>query len=227
MFEYLSSPTIPAMVLRLLLACLCGGIIGYERSKKLVKAGVRTHCIIAAASALFMIVSKYGFFDIPLIDSGLNKIDASRIASGVVTGIGFLGAAVIFRDGLALKGLSTAAGIWATGAIGLSIGGCMFIPALALTLLVVIIQVICTRFGGDAYSDSRITIVAKLTDHFSQHFFPLMEKEKVQVLNAGYTREDDGSILQTVTIHPQRDYNITTYEHLFIDFPEIRSISKS
>lgn len=102
---------------RILMASLCGCMIGYERTRRLKEAGVRTHCVVACGAALMMVVSKYGFADI--IQNGVylygsDGVDASRIASQVVTGVGFLGAGVIFRTGTSVKGLTTAAGIWAT-----------------------------------------------------------------------------------------------------------------
>ena len=86
------------LLLRLLIACLCGAFIGFERSRRQKDAGIRTHMIVALGAALAMVVSKYGFFDLAQYGEFL-KADASRIASNVITGVGFLGAGVIFvRD---------------------------------------------------------------------------------------------------------------------------------
>ncbi len=98
------------MMLRVVLAAVCGGIVGIERSRRFKDAGVRTHCMVACASAVMMIISKYGFMD--LID-GARGADPSRVAAGIVTGVGFLGAGMIYRDRhQSLKGLTTAAGLW-------------------------------------------------------------------------------------------------------------------
>lgn len=96
-------------LLKILLATFMGAIIGFERKSRNKEAGIRTHAIVCLASALMMIVSKYGFFDV-------ERIDASRIASQVVTGIGFLGAGLIFIKNNSVNGLTTAAGVWATAA---------------------------------------------------------------------------------------------------------------
>lgn len=100
--------------LRIVLASVCGILIGFERSKRLKEAGVRTHCMVACGAALMMIVSKYGFADLVqeagVYLYGTKGADASRIASQVVSGVGFLGAGVIFRTGVSIKGLTTAAG---------------------------------------------------------------------------------------------------------------------
>ena len=98
--------------LRIVLASVCGILIGFERSKRLKEAGVRTHCMVACGAALMMIVSKYGFADLVqeagVYLYGTKGADASRIASQVVSGVGFLGAGVIFRTGVSIKGLTTA-----------------------------------------------------------------------------------------------------------------------
>lgn len=122
-------------LLKMVLAALMGGIIGFERKNRNKEAGIRTHSIVCLASALIMIVSKYGFEDI-------GQFDGSRIASQVVTGIGFLGAGLIFVRNNTLSGLTTAAGVWATAGIGLSMGAGLYFVALFGTLLIVIIQII-------------------------------------------------------------------------------------
>lgn len=130
-------------VYRLVIAGLCGVLIGWERRHRSKEAGVRTHCIVACASALMMIVSKYGFFD--LLDGSLLpgtevKLDPSRMAQGIVTGIGFLGAGMIFINKNVVKGLTTAAGIWATSGIGMAIGAGMYFVGLSMTALLLFIQ---------------------------------------------------------------------------------------
>ena len=120
--------------LRLLLSCVCGGAIGIERSKHFKEAGVRTHVIVCMGAALAMIVSKYGFADLALDNGsyfpGIKEADPARIAAQVISGISFLGAGVIFkREGL-VRGLTTAAGIWVTAAIGLAVGSGMLVVGL-------------------------------------------------------------------------------------------------
>lgn len=123
--------------LRILIAGICGGIIGYERKNRLKEAGVRTHLIVALGSALMMVVSKYGFAD-SLAEFG--KADASRIASQIVTGVGFLGAGTIFVRKNAISGLTTAAGIWATAGIGMAIGAGLYSVGIATAVTITIVQ---------------------------------------------------------------------------------------
>ncbi len=116
--------SIPALgwdgvLLRLVVAALLGGAIGLERELDEKAAGLRTHILVAAGSALFTIVSAYGFHDF-LANGG--NVDPTRIAAQIVTGIGFLGAGVIFRQGFTVRGLTTAASLWMVAAIGMAAG---------------------------------------------------------------------------------------------------------
>lgn len=124
-------------LLRILIASLCGALIGYERAIQRKSAGVRTHIVVAFSSALFMIVSKYGFAD--LLKMSDMALDPSRIAAQIVSGISFIGAGAILVKRSQISGLTTAAGIWATAAIGMAIGsGLYFLGVLATALLFII-----------------------------------------------------------------------------------------
>ena len=109
---------------RILIAGICGGLIGYERNNRLKEAGIRTHLIVALAAALIMVVSKYGFSDVTTL-KGV-ALDPSRIAAQIVTGVGFLGAGMIFVRNQTISGLTTAAGVWATAGIGMTIGAGLY-----------------------------------------------------------------------------------------------------
>lgn len=140
MFEAISLQA--TFFLRLLIACICGGMVGYERTNRGKGAGIRTHLIVALASALMMLVSKYGFLD--MAEFGAMKAsDGSRIAAQVVSGVGFLGAGMIYFNGRhSVKGLTTAAGIWATSGIGLAIGAGMYSIGILTSLLIVTMQIL-------------------------------------------------------------------------------------
>ncbi len=126
-------------VLRIFAATAAGMLIGYERRNRAKEAGVRTHAMVALGSCLLMLISKYGFRD---IGTG----DPARIAAQVVSGIGFLGAGVIFVRHDVVQGPTTAAGIWATSALGLCFGSGMYVIGLIATVLLVIIQHIFRLF---------------------------------------------------------------------------------
>jgi putative Mg2+ transporter-C (MgtC) family protein len=118
------------MMLRLLLAAALGALIGYQRERADKPAGLRTHTLICTGAALFTIASIYGF----------GEADAARVAAGIVTGIGFLGAGAIFhRQAGIVQGLTTAATIWAVAAIGLAAGAGLYIIAALTTAIVMII----------------------------------------------------------------------------------------
>ena len=129
-------PDIWKLILRLLLAVFCGYIIGSERKARSKEAGVRTHAIVCFASALMMIISKYAFLD---IEGGY---DVERVAAQIVTGVGFLGAGMIFYRRDLIQGLTTAAGVWATAGIGMALGAGMVILGLVSTALILFIQIV-------------------------------------------------------------------------------------
>lgn len=130
---------------RIFIAFLCGAFIGHERKTRGKGAGTRTHSIVAIASCLLMILSQYGFVDFlkHFNGTGVNiNHDPSRIAAQIVTGIGFLGAGMIFVHKKTISGLTTSAGIWATAGIGMSIGAGMYFISITTTIVIVIIQII-------------------------------------------------------------------------------------
>ncbi|MGO0673848.1 MgtC/SapB family protein [Citrobacter werkmanii] len=124
-------------LLRLILASFLGGIIGLERQIRAKEAGVRTHILIGIGSAMFMIVSKYGFYDV--IGHEHIGLDPSRIAAQVVTGVGFLGAGNILVQKQTIRGLTTAADVWVTAAIGLVIGSGMYEVGIVGTIMALIV----------------------------------------------------------------------------------------
>lgn len=130
-------------LMRLILSCICGIAIGFERKNRSKEAGIRTHCIVACASALMMLISKYGFYD--LISQSLEgidvRLDPSRMAQGIVTGVGFLGAGMIYIQRGSIRGLTTASGIWATSGIGMAIGSGMYFVGISTTLLILSFQI--------------------------------------------------------------------------------------
>ena len=139
----LASSTLPTLnwdesLLRLSLAAVLGGMIGVERELREREAGLRTHLLVALGSALFTIVGAYGFH--AFLDSGQSVVraDPTRIAAQIVTGIGFLGAGAIIRQGLSVRGLTTAATLWVVAAVGLAAGAGYYSAAVITTAVVLI-----------------------------------------------------------------------------------------
>ncbi|MDO7907129.1 MgtC/SapB family protein [Paenibacillus sp. JX-17] len=124
--------------LRVLLAGVCGAVIGYERKSRMKEAGVRTHFVVAIGASLMMVVSKYGFEDLGNWQNV--SLDPSRVAAQVVSGVGFLGAGMIFTQRNMIKGLTTAAGIWTTAGIGLGIGAGLYAVGVGCTIMLVLAQ---------------------------------------------------------------------------------------
>lgn len=130
------------LILRLVIAGLLGGLIGFEREIRAKEAGVRTHFIVALGSALFMIISQFAF---------TGRFDAARVAAQVVSGIGFIGAGVIIFQKNVVRGVTTAAGLWVAAAVGLACGAGMFTVAVAASLLTILcletMHLITRRWG--------------------------------------------------------------------------------
>jgi len=214
--------------LRLLVACVCGACIGFERSKRLKEAGVRTHVIVACASALFIIVSKYGFLDFAAdgtVIDGARSADPARIAAQVVSGISFLGAGVIFKNGNTVKGLTTAAGIWATSAIGLAIGAGMYAIGLLATILVAAVQMLMHKFnvGADAYATT--VLIFTVRDE-SDIYALLAEKLKdwgAQILESSVSRTGKGLLEYTLTMRALKSISYEEVDALVRENPEILS----
>lgn len=139
------------LIIRLLVAGAMGGAIGFEREMRAKEAGIRTHFLVAVGSALFMIISQWGF-------AGAERFDASRIAAQVVSGIGFIGAGTIIFQKNVVRGLTTAAGLWVTAAIGLACGSAMYKEAGAVVVMVILcleaIHILLNRFGEKAINVS-------------------------------------------------------------------------
>lgn len=185
--------------IRILVAGICGAMIGIERTRRFKEAGIRTHVLVACASALMMIVSKYGFMDLQDLAgnfiSGMKGADASRIASQVVTGISFLGAGVIFKLGTSVRGLTTAAGIWATSGIGLAIGAGMYLQGIFLTLVVILSHFLMHRItvGKDSIENSLISVTVTDSEEFRKGFAVMMENRGAKLTYEGVTKNDNGT----------------------------------
>ena len=150
--------------LRLLAAMAMGGLIGLERELRAKDAGLRTHFLVALGSALFTLVSQYGF--------GADLKDSSRVAAQVVSGIGFLGAGTIIFQKNVVHGLTTAAGLWVTAAIGLSCGTGMFAVAGATTVLVLLgLEVLNALHPHRSH-----TIISLSFSSTDKQMLPLMQK---------------------------------------------------
>ena len=194
-------------LIRILIACLCGGVIGIERTLRQKDAGFRTHVIVALGAALMMVVSKYGFAD--SLAAGYDP-SPERIASNIITGISFLGAGMIFVRGANIKGLTTAAGVWSTAAVAMAIGAGMYITGIVSTLIIVLIQVLFHTFliGFDkVLANDRTTEIVIRADNSPELLADIKKILIDQGFSIGSTKVElngDGTLTVAMTLKSQK-----------------------
>ncbi len=215
--------TLPADIIymiRILVAAACGAVIGIERSKRQKEAGIRTHIVVAVGAALMMIVSKYAFFDVA-------RADASRIASNVITGVSFLGAGVIFVKDSSIKGLTTAAGIWATSGIGLAIGAGMTTMGVFTTFLIILLQIFLHKYASGLEGAFNTYLKVKLSgDHEKalERLVRCLDDHSIEINSQRISRGKDGTIKVNLSLKVPRDVRIETMTTLFDEDEDIISI---
>ena len=224
-------PQILELCLRVIVAALCGAAIGFERTWRFKEAGIRTHIIVCVASAMAMIVSKYGFADLGA-DGGMfgtHGTDPARIAAQVVSGISFLGAGVIFRHGGTVTGLTTAAGVWATAGIGLAVGAGMYWLGVFVAVLVALLQIMTHWFavGGDAYASNHLHATVRTDERFREVLQTKLREWKAQTVESKVTRNADGSITYELTLMMPRSISTEELMELARNYDEIIEISGS
>ncbi len=195
-------------ILRLVLASVCGILIGLERKNRAKEAGVRTHCVVACAAALMMIISKYAFFDV--IGEGMYngvevRLDPSRVASTIASGIGFLGAGMIFVHKNTVTGLTTAAGIWATSGVGMAIGSGMYLIGISATVIIILAQVILHKNFRwlRASNQKKLSIKEVNMPGFQEHFTALLRSKGVIVHEVGIEKKENGNDYTFIIEIPQ------------------------
>ncbi|SFS85569.1 MgtC/SapB family protein [Marininema halotolerans] len=151
------------MALRLLIATVLGGLIGWEREHNNHPAGLRTHILVSVGSCLIMLLSVYGFSEFAKEDNV--RLDPSRIAAQVVSGIGFLGAGTILRQGFTVSGLTTAASLWVVAAIGLASGAGFYFPAIVTTVVALVSLELLNRAENYLFRRKRLITMRIDTDN--------------------------------------------------------------
>lgn len=219
------------MCLRLIVACACGALIGLERERKYKDAGLRTHIIVCCSAALLMIVSKYGFND--LYEGGeflygTKGVDPARIAAQVISGVGFIGAGVIFHNKNNTKGLTTAAGLWAIAGIGLAIGAGMYEVGISATIIIAIIQTIILKtvssLGVTTVVDIRIT--ANNSKRVREKVNEYVRENTTGVRDQSVGIEGD-LITYRMTVKMGGDPTVDSINKFFKDDNDIKSVSFS
>ncbi|NBH81333.1 Mg2+ transporter-C, MgtC family protein [bacterium C-53] len=208
---------------RIAVSCVCGAVIGVERQQRIKVAGTRTHMMIALASTLMMIVSKYGFMDVVVLEGV--SVDASRVAASIITGVGILAGGIIItgKQGY-VSGITTAAGIGVTIGIGMAVGSGMYMLGIGTTIFVVVVQMFLHKNlwivkqpvraqvafhigrGQDGY-ERVIKELEQYGIHMNQFKWQRKSKEAMQfrcqvIIPAKYTREE---IIKIFTEMPELD----------------------
>lgn len=201
------------LLLRIVIAGFLGMAIGFERKNRNKEAGIRTHAIVAFGAALIMVVSKYGFSDI-------GTHDASRIASQIVSGVGFLGAGIIFvRDNSSVSGLTTAAGIWATAGVGMSVGAGQYFIGICAGVMLVLLQELLHRvhfLSRDIYhTPVKLTLERGFNLHELEEFIA-SHQIGIEAMKINWSNQVDTTVEMDLIFSAGQDKtellnNLTTY----------------
>lgn len=196
------------ILLRLLASVAVGGLIGFERSFHGRPAGFRTHTLVCLASALLMLVTVYQGEWMTAVPMDAIRTDPTRMAQGIMTGIGFLGAGVIFKEGLTIRGLTTAASIWLTSAIGILIGaGFMFATAVALVLALAVLsgfRVIENRLPTEFYAH-HVLRFARDAVMEEKDVDELIRRHGFSMANMAYRLTESGKVFEYRMVIRSRD----------------------
>ena len=211
-------------IVRVLVAGFCGAIIGYERKNKLKEAGIRTHFIVALTSALIIIISKYGFYDI--VDTPGIGLDPARVAAQVVSGVGFLGAGLIFIRNQSISGLTTAAGMWATAGIGLAIGCGLYLLGIVSSIIILISQFLLhrSRWWIRLPIAEQLLIKIRNTDDSVTYIEEKLKNDRIDIINMKVNNLDEFFLEVTIYAKLPKGYNKTNLIKLFNDNPLIKSL---
>ena len=205
-------------LLNILLAVVLGFAIGYERKLRYKEAGIRTHTIVCAGSALIMVVSKYGFGD-------SIEADASRVAAQIVSGIGFLGAGIIIYRKHEIHGLTTAAGVWATSGVGMAAGAGMYIVAAGATAVLIGVQCIfhikCKFFQTKKYFQVKIVFTSSGTEHDT-----IKELFQTDRFNRLVIERKGGETVYHATLNTDKEYSSQQLGEMMAKYAFIRSIER-
>ncbi|CNK63270.1 MgtC/SapB family protein [Yersinia aldovae] len=207
------------LLLRIALAGALGGLIGIERQLRAKEAGLRTHILVGIGSAMFMIVSKYGFEDLLILEHV--SFDPSRVAAQVVSGMGFLGAGTIMIQKQMVKGLTTAAGMWVTAAIGLVIGSGLYEIGIYGTLMTLIVLEIFRQLSNRLLGQHYYIYIKLLPESVPQVLVAL-QKLRLRPINLSVTQkrdegDSDCDLSMDVTLSPRKSVDQVYEKLLAID----------
>lgn len=210
--EFLTETLQLQFVFRIFLAGICGMIIGLERKNRSKEAGIRTHFVVACGAALMMVVSKYAFFDV--ISKGIYegvevRLDPSRIASTIASGIGFLGAGMIFVHRNTITGLTTAAGIWATSGVGMAIGAGLYSIGICATVLILFAQIILHKnFRWIRLPKAKVLVIKGVNEeNFQESITNKLKELSISIRDVSIDSDEDNN--RKYTFHIEIPYDVT------------------
>lgn len=188
------------LIFRIFLAGVLGAVIGYERKNRDKSAGTRTHAMVCLGAALLMVISKYCFPDVA-------NYDASRVASQIVSGVGFLGTGMIFVKNSTVSGLTTAAGVWTTAGIGMAVGAGAYWIGIAAALIMIVMQILMHKmnpvFAENVRDNVKITtnqyepVMKEIQDELNQ--------KKIKMLNYKLNKMETEVKLELLLAFPTKE----------------------
>ncbi|WP_027632538.1 MgtC/SapB family protein [Clostridium hydrogeniformans] len=208
-------------LIRIIMAVVIGGLIGYEREYKNRPAGFRTHILVCLGACIVSLIQSYSFYEaLGFIErdpslSNVIKVDMGRLGAQVITGVGFLGAGTILRDKGEVKGLTTAASLWVVACIGLGVGMGYYFLTISVTLIVFIVLVSLKKFERrymTVYDEVRIRIYHNMTEDINDTILNFFKKNNIKILSIGYGvgQADSNGIIDTeycLELNVNKDYN--------------------
>ncbi|MBQ8876315.1 MAG: MgtC/SapB family protein [Clostridia bacterium] len=204
------------ILLDLLLSVILGFAIGFERKIRSKEAGIRTHTIVCMGSALMMIVSKYAFGD---------TADTARVAAQIVTGIGFLGAGIIVYKRQEVRGLTTAAGVWATAGVGMACGGQLYVIAVGAALIMIVAQLIFHLhlgiFRTKRYYSVKIEFLQTGEENMViKHLFGTDRFNQLVI------KRENGQVTYSATLNTDKEFSSTRLNEIMAEHSFILSIER-
>ena len=204
------------MLFDLLLSILLGFAIGFERKLRFKEAGIRTHTIVCAGSALMMLISMHAFGE---------SADKARVAAQIVTGVGFLGAGMIVYRKNEVRGLTTAAGVWATAGVGMACGGRLYIVAIGATIVIILAQCLfhlpLKIFNSKRFYVVKIEFIQTETENLT-----IKKLFGVDRFNHLVIKREEGKVIYSATLNTDKEYSSSSLNKIMLENEFILSIER-
>jgi len=217
-----------AIAFRLVLATTLGGLIGIEREIHGRPAGFRTHLLVTIGACLMMIVSEIFYFKYEMLDSqSIVRLDPGRVAAQIVTGIGFLGAGAIIKEGANVRGLTTAACLWVSAGIGMAVGAGFYFPALVVTVISLFSLLLLKRVERMFRRDRYRTLI--IHSDYDKNALPdieqFLKQRKLSIVNFGFEKDNkEGSVVFNFVISQSGAFDRNEIIHDILSMDQVRKV---